>query len=1101
MRNNILLDKLEVFIRKYYKNQLIKGLIWGIGGVLSAFLITSLLEYFGHFNTSARTILFYLFTTFSLFVIGKYVVIPLLKLYKLGHRLNHRDAAIIIGKHFSEVGDKLLNTLQLEEENQQSNELMQAAIEQKIQQLNPIPFQQAINFRRNLKYIKFVAIPFAFLIFLLIVAPGFTDSSKRLVNYNTYYEEMAPFSFLLDNMNPECIQHSDIEIRMQTKGTVIPSEAYINIEGNEFKMRNEKKGTFVYTLKRLSKNTPFHFVADGFSSDHFEVQVIPKPTLIEFSTFMNYPNYTGRKDELLKNTSDVIIPAGTIITWKFDVRNAASLKFQTDKKIDKAERKDGLFHFVKRILHSERLTISAKNDRVELGDSVLYSIQVIPDDYPTISVDEKPDSLSSRLIYMIGKVSDDYGVSKLQFHYRFTESEDKEKVGKGGNEVLPVSFGQTSQSFYHLFDLNKLGVKAADKVEYYFEVWDNDGVNGNKSTKTRPSIFEAPSISKINEETQKKTDEIKKDIADSKKDLNDLEKDILDLEKKLTEKKQLTWEEKKKIKELLDKHKELEQNVEKIVEENKKNNTREAEFKAIDEQILDKQEQIEKLFDEVMDDEMKELMRQIEELMNQSRKEPLMNKLDQLKMNDKEVQKQLDRMMEQLKQLQLEKKINETVEKLNKLSEEQNDLADETKDGEKESDALKEEQEKLTEKFEEVKKDLKDIDKKNKELETPLDLDTEKNENEKESVDKEQKESEENLGKNKKKKASENQKKAAEGMQKMSKELQQQMEMAMQQQEEEDYNKLREILDNLVQLSKDQEDLMEEFKKIQGYNPKYVELGQHQKKIRDDARMIEDSLLALSKRVKQVEYFINKEIGLVNNHMDKAMIELSERNTGNVINHEQYIMTSMNNLALMLSESLKQMQLQMQSKPGSGSCSKPGQNQKPGGAKSMKEMQEGMKKMLEGMSKNMKNGSKPGSKEFAEAAAMQAAIRKKLRDLQKQLDKEGRGKSLGDLGKTEELMDDLERDLYNKRMNGQVIQNQQEILTRLLEHEKAERKQEQDDKRKSNEGLDMERPLPPNIEEYLKQKQKEQELLKTLPPELSPYYKQKVREYFKEIGN
>ena len=278
-----------------------------------------------------------------------------------------------------------------------------------------------------------------------------------------------------------------------------------------------------------------------------------------------------------------------------------------------------------------------------------------------------------------------------------------------------------------------------------------------------------------------------------------------------------------------------------------------------------------------------------------------------------------------------------------------------------------------------------------------------------------------------------------------------------------------------------------------------MELGQQQKKIKDDTKIIEDSLFALSKRVKQVEHFINKEIGLVNNNLEKTIYQLGERNTYLVINYQQYVMTSMNNLALMLENSLDQMQQQMKSKPGSGSCSKPGQNKKPGGAKSMREMQESLKKQLEQMGKQQKEGGKPSSMQFAKAAAQQAAIRKKLKELKKQLDKEGNGQKLGNLGKTEKMMDDLEKDLYNKRLNPNVLKKQQNILTRLLEHEKAERKQEQDNKRKSNEGQDEQRKLPPSVEEYLKQKDKEQELLKTLPPDLAPYYKNKVREYFETI--
>ena len=55
-------------------------------------------------------------------------------------------------------------------------------------------------------------------------------------------------------------------------------------------------------------------------------------------------------------------------------------------------------------------------------------------------------------------------------------------------------------------------------------------------------------------------------------------------------------------------------------------------------------------------------------------------------------------------------------------------------------------------------------------------------------------------------------------------------------------------------------------------------------------------------------------------------------------------------------------------------------------------------KMGKEMGEMMKDGKgKPGSKELAKLAAEQAALRKKMRDLQKQLEKEGNGKKLGDL--------------------------------------------------------------------------------------------------------
>ncbi|MCB0734897.1 MAG: DUF4175 domain-containing protein, partial [Bacteroidetes bacterium] len=137
---NILLEKLDQFIRKYYKNQLMKGGLYVVAATLSAFIIASLLEYLGHFNPTTRSVLFFSFALFSAGIFGYYIVRPLLKLYRMGSYLSYQDAAVLVGKHFPEVNDRLLNTLQLHSVGE-SNPLLIAAIEQKTKELKPVPFQ------------------------------------------------------------------------------------------------------------------------------------------------------------------------------------------------------------------------------------------------------------------------------------------------------------------------------------------------------------------------------------------------------------------------------------------------------------------------------------------------------------------------------------------------------------------------------------------------------------------------------------------------------------------------------------------------------------------------------------------------------------------------------------------------------------------------------------------------------------------------------------------------------------------------------------------------------------------------------------------------
>ena len=113
-------QKLEAFIKKYYTNELIRGVILFAAIGLLYFLFTLFIEYVLWLNPTARTILFWLFIVVELALFAKFIALPLFKLFKLQRGLDYLDASKIIGQHFSEVNDKLINVLQLQKESDQS---------------------------------------------------------------------------------------------------------------------------------------------------------------------------------------------------------------------------------------------------------------------------------------------------------------------------------------------------------------------------------------------------------------------------------------------------------------------------------------------------------------------------------------------------------------------------------------------------------------------------------------------------------------------------------------------------------------------------------------------------------------------------------------------------------------------------------------------------------------------------------------------------------------------------------------------------------------------------------------------------------------------
>lgn len=332
---------------------------------------------------------------------------------------------------------------------------------------------------------------------------------------------------------------------------------------------------------------------------------------------------------------------------------------------------------------------------------------------------------------------------------------------------------------------------------------------------------------------------------------------------------------------------------------------------------------------------------------------------------------------------------------------------------------------------------------------------------------------------------------------------------------------LRQLLENIVHLSFEQESLMATVGSTSVRDPRWVQHGRAQRKLRDDGKVIEDSLFALSKRVPQIQSIVNREMNAVNDNMDEARrlmgeARANERFKPMAAEKQQRAMTSLNNLALLLDEALQQMMQQMnaQSKPGSGSCNKPGK--KPGGQGGqgmarMKAQQQALQKQLEEMRKAMEQGRKPGEKpgqqnpggmglpgisqQLAQMAAQQAAIRKEMQRIAQELNKDGSGAG-NELNKLAQQMEQQERDIVNKNITPETLRRQQDILVRLLEHEKAERERELDQKRTSNEGRDRPHPDPAARFFQERAKAREAELIRTLPPGLKPYYRDRVNAYF-----
>lgn len=1105
-----LISKLDDFIRKYYFNQLIRGGIYALALLLGFFLIITLLESFAWFGATVRAVMFYTYLSATAVVLWRLVLTPLFHLNRIGKIISHDEAARIIGSHFSHISDKLINTLQLHNqaaEKAPELDLIYASINQKSLELRPVPFTSAIDLSLNKRYIPYAAIPLMILLIMLFVAPGLiTAPAQRLLAYNTAFSKPAPFRFVIKNKTLQVIQFKDFLLEVKMEGREIPVEIYVEAGDNMFRLEKENIDNFTYNFRNVQGNTRFRLMADGFYSDEYELKAVPNPRLVDFSVLLEYPAYLGRKNETIRNTGDLLVPAGTRATWNMGTRNTSEVRIRfADSLYVLSGQGEESFVFTKRLMTAANYHIQTANRYLASSDSMSYTVNVIPDQYPRIEAEEQKDKDSYLRIFFRGTVQDDYGLSRLQFRYRFVKREGQDVNEDPVPLALPLNKGVAQEQFFHYWDLAGLNLKSGDEIEYYFEVWDNDGVQGPKSVRSSTNLYKAPGLQELAKEKEEQNKALKEDLSESIRKARALQKDINSLSKDLLNKKNLDYEDRKKASDILKQQKELEKKVEELRQAQEENARKQNEMRPQDQELAEKQKQLDELFEKLMSPEMKKMMEELEKLMAELDKPKLQEMMDQMKLDNKDLEKQLDRTLELFKQMELEQKIKETAENLEKLAEDQEKLAAKTEEKNSDADKLKEEQKNLNEQFDELQKNLDDIEKKNEELEFSQEM--EKFDQEQESIEKDMQDSEQQLGQGQKKGAQKKQKQASQKMKELSAKMKQQQEKRKQEQQEEDMQAMRALLENLLRFSFDQEKLMEEVRQTDINNPRYLTMAQQQRKLKDDARVLEDSLLALSKRVMQIASSVNEQLTAINDNTERALFNLQDRQVPLARVNQQLIMTAVNNLALMLSESLDQMQQeQSSSMPSNASCKKPGQGKpKPGpNAGDIKKMQQKLGDQLKKMKEEMQQGKKPGGKggqgmsqELARMAAQQEALRNALQQLNMEQNKDGQGK-LGDLQKIMEQMEQNERDIVNKQISEMTLKRQQEIETRLLESEKAEREREQEERRESNEARDIYR-TPPQFEEFKRMKMRETELLKTVPPGFTSFYKNLVNTYFQNL--
>ena len=1091
---NSLIGKIEGFTRKYYLNRLIQGVLVGAVLWIVFYLLINGLEYFSWFPPKGRFVLFMFLLAGSAFVLAYYFLIPLYNLIRFRKKMSVEQASVLIGKFFPEIKDKLLNTIQLSNQaaSDADNALLAATIEQRSARLSPIRFSDAVDLRGNLKYLGIFFGLLLLLILLMVFLPSFAvQPTQRIVNYEQNFDKPLPYQVEIEQDEIETTQGQEVKFNIHVTGGHIPDAFYVKSELGQQLMNKSSINDFSYTFKNLYNDLTFNVVGGEYNSRPIHITVHPNPALLSYRCEVRYPAYIHRGNETLEGKTRLIVPQGSNLTFSFVTRDTEKMQILADSSVLDLTKTDDVFEYQFVASKSTKFEASVQNDWNNTIDPLPYSIDVLPDAYPDIRVESFDEQLSTD-VYYSGLVTDDYGFTKLTFNCKV-----KEPIEKNIVKTVPIDLKQTRTSFFYQFNMDSLGILPGQNMEVYFEVWDNDGFHGPKSKRSETFTYYKPSEAALDSIADNTSEDIMERLEKKSQEADKLQDEIEKMLQDLLQKKDLDWSDKEKMKNLLEKQQDIRDEWNKLQQEQEKLSDFMKEHDLSNEDLLKKQEQINKLFDEVIPEEMRKMMEQIDKLLEEMPREQMQQMMQDIKKNNKSMQEMLDRNLSLLEQLKMEKDLSDLAQKLDKLGEELQKQNAENQDKEPGEKGEQKTAEDAKKEFDKMMDELDQLLEKNQDLKQPFNM--EKDEEMEQSIDQDLDNAMQNEESGEQQQSQQQKKDAGQKMQKMAENMMSMMQMGGMEQLAEDAHLTRVLLENVVHASHQQEELMTQIGSLRTDDPSLNDKIIRQKEIADNFNMVRDSLRNMAMRQPAVQNFVFDELHIIENQTENAMKQLNNLKLSQAARHQQTAMMSMNNLALMLAESLENMENSMEAMgmPMMTSKPKPGQ-----GSKSMKNMQqmqqqlsEQLKQMQQQMEKSGQQQQNSMSEQFARMAAEQEMLRQGMQQMLNEMKENGQ---IGDQGMQEIIkdMEKLEEELVNKKINRQMIERSQRIESRMLESQKAQEKREQEEKRKSNEykGSHFDR----KIDEYLYEQslKKNQEFLRTNPIEYAPYYQGKINDYY-----
>ena len=1070
-----ILNKLERFVRKEYVHIILSGVQLMFIAVAANFTFFTFIEWIANLNSAFRTVLFFLFLLLTISAFAYLVLLPLLRYFKLFRKETYFEAANRAGKFFPSLKDNLLNAMQLVTEKTSGSfysiNLVDAAFKNVYNSSKGIKFESAVKFDKARKILPSFISLMIFSVLLLLLVPGMLSASNRLINFNKEFIPPPKFIFEVTPGNAEITRGDDFLITASVIGTP-PKEVFFALKNedeadfNHQKINADSTGKYDLLLSSVRNSFKYFASSEEINSELFEVTVINRPLVNNLELSIIPPSYSGIPKTIQKDNGNVTSLIGSRVEISLSsTKNLrkAFLEFNDSTIVElnvNENNASGLFTVRKD--NSYKIKLIDESDNLN-SSPITYNIKALYDAYPVIELLSPNKNLplaNDNRLTLLAKVADDYGFSKLNLNYRLSASRYEALQSEFSSIEIPLEDLKKEIDVNYIWNLTPLQLAVDDVVTYYLEIYDNDFVSGPKSTKTSSFTVRVPSLEEILSDADEVYSQTELELEETLKQAEELKNTLEEIDQELKKDEQeLTWEEKEKISDALEKFKELQEKVEDMNNQLSEMRQNLQENNLLSEETMEKYLELQDLMDQLTGEEMKKAMEQMQQLLQKMNRDLTQNAMEELKFDEERFKKSIERTLNLLKRIQVEQKVDELIKRTEELSKEQESLQEQTKQSDL-SD--KNNQDELSNRQEDISDELQKMEEEMQKLKETMsgleDMPMEEMEKLMEEFNKQQneklsEEASEKIQQQQQEMAMQNQQQLQSNMSQMN-EMMMQMQSEMSQKNQvQTFTDMMKILDNLISLSKKQEELKEESQNLDPNSSSLNKLAQEQSKLSENLKNILQQMSDLSQKTFAISPEMGEALGKANKNMKMSLQSMQNRNGSFSAIQQGEAMKHLNEAASMMKSSMEGM---MQSGGQGGMMSLMQQLQQMSGQQmNLNNMTQMLKQMQQGNLSPQQQG------EMQRLGQQQELIRKSMEQLNQEAKISGHSKKLpGDLDNILEKMQEVITDMNTQKLDDDLIQKQENILSKMLDAQRSINERDFEKKRESKTGETVLRDSP-----------------------------------------